>query len=139
MKSEADIAAQEKAAWDTLKNKDYEAFGKMRASEYTEVTADGVHDKASVLASVRDVSITNVDFSDWKILQLDNDAAIVAYTVSRTGTYKGFPIPTGPFRAATAWVRRHGHWLAVFHQETAVAPPPPAASQPTPSGEPPRP
>jgi len=135
--SEADMIAQEKAAWDTLKNKDWEAFGNMRADEYTEVTADAVHDKASVMASVKDVDITDVSFSDWKTLTIDKDAFIVAYTVSRTGTYKGFPIPSSPFRGATAWANREGKWLAVYHQETLVlppgqAPPPPAADQPVP-------
>ncbi|MBW8878920.1 MAG: nuclear transport factor 2 family protein [Acidobacteria bacterium] len=130
--SEADMTAKEKAAWDTLKTKDYEAFGNMRASDYTEVTADGVHDKASVLASIKDVNITDVTFSDWKTLSIDKDAFIVVYTVVHTGTYKGFPVPPGPYRAATAWANRDGKWLAIYHQETAAAtapPPPPAAGQ----------
>ena len=128
--SEADMTGKEKAAWDTLKNKDWEAFGNLRASDYTEVTADGVHDKASVLASVKDVTITDVTFSDWKTLSIDKDAFIVVYTVTHTGTYKGFPVPPGPFRAATAWANRDGKWLAVYHQETlAAAPPPPAPGQ----------
>ena len=132
--SEAEMEAQERAAWDTLKNKDWVAFADMRASEYTEITAEGVHDKASVLASVKDVNVTDVTLSDWKSLPIDKDAFIATYTVSRTGTFKGFPIPSSPFRASTGWARRDGKWVALYHQETAVAqpgqaPPPPPAGQ----------
>jgi hypothetical protein len=138
--SEADMIAQEQAAWDSLKNKDKdpEAFGNLRADEYTEVTANGVvYDKASVIASLKDVNVTDVTLSDLKTLPIDKDAFIVAYTVSRTGTFNGFPFPPGSYRASTVWANHDGKWLAVYHQETPVAPPgqappPPAADQSVP-------
>ena len=37
-----EMFAKEKAAWDTLKQKDYDAFGNMLASDYIEVTDEGV-------------------------------------------------------------------------------------------------
>jgi uncharacterized membrane protein (UPF0182 family) len=43
--SEADMIAKEKAAWDALKKKDYDAFGNMITSDYVEVTDAGVFDK----------------------------------------------------------------------------------------------
>src|SRR5512141_2787903 len=53
--SEADMIANEKAAWDTLKKKDYVAFGNMLASEYTEVTDEGVFGKAGIVADVKNL------------------------------------------------------------------------------------
>ena len=43
MPSEAEITSKEKAAWDAIKKKDWDAFGKMLASDYLEVLDNGVH------------------------------------------------------------------------------------------------
>ena len=128
--SEADIIAKEKAAWDTLKTKDYAAFGNMLASDYIEVTDEGNFDKAGIVADVKDFIPTDVTFSDWKMLPIDNDAVILTYNVTVKATYKGKDLPPGPYRAAAVWVNRDGKWLGFYYQQTPVKtmPPPPAAS-----------
>ena len=129
--SEADIIAKEKAAWDTLKKKDYAAFGDLLASDYIEVTDDGIFDKAGIVADVKDFIPTDVTFSDWKMLPIDNDAVILTYSLTVKATYKGKDLPPGPYRAAAAWVNRDGKWLGFYYQQTpvkAMPPPPPAAS-----------
>src|ERR1700692_2403154 len=63
-----DMFAKEKAAWDTLKTKDYDAFGNMLASDYIEVTDEGVLDKAGSVADVKDFNLTDATFSDWKMI-----------------------------------------------------------------------
>jgi hypothetical protein len=135
--SEADIIAKEKAAWDTLKKKDYAAFGDLLASDYIEVTDQGVMDKAGIVADVKDFIPTDVTFSDWKMLPVDNDAVILTYNVTVKATYKGKDIPPGPYRAAAAWVSRDGKWQAFYYQQTPVKtmppPPPPTSSSPSPS------
>src|SRR5882672_1143047 len=80
--SEADIIAKEKAAWDTLKTKDYAAFGNMLASDYIEVTDQGVMDEAGIVVDVKDYLPTDVTFADWKMLPIDNDAVILTYNVT---------------------------------------------------------
>jgi hypothetical protein len=129
--SEADMIAKEKAAWDTLKTKDYAAFGNLLASDYIEVTDSGVFDKAGILADVKDFSVTDTTFSDWKMLPINNDAAIITYTLNLKGSFKGEDVPPGPYRAAAAWVNRDGKWLGFYYQQTLVKtepPPPPVAS-----------
>jgi hypothetical protein len=130
--SEADMIVKEKAAWETLKTKDYAAFGNMLASDYIEVTDEGVMDKAGIVADVKDFIPTDVTFSDWKMLPIDNDAVILTYNLTVKATYKGKDLPPGPYRAAGAWVNRDGKWLAFYYQQTPVKPPPPSSS-PSPS------
>lgn len=130
--SEADIIAKEKAAWDTLKTKDYVAFGNMLTSDYIGVTDEGVMDKAGSVADVKDFIPTDVTFSDWKMLPIDNDSVILTYNVTVKATYKGKDLPPGPYRAAAAWVNRDGKWLALFYQQTPVKTPPPPAGAATP-------
>lgn len=128
--SEAEASTKEKAAWDAVKNKDYEGFGAMLASDYMEVSADTVYDKAGSLNAIKDVVITEAAFSDWKLLPIDKDAFLITYTVNAKGSFKGKAFPSSAIRASSAWVDRNGKWLAIYHQETEVKPqaPPPAAT-----------
>jgi hypothetical protein len=128
--SEADLVAKEKSAWDTLKQKDYAAFGNLLASDYVEVTSEGVFDKAGIVADVKDFNLTDATFSDWKMLPIDNDAAILTYNTTLKATYKGQAVPPGPYHSAAAWVNRDGKWLSFYYQQTLVttAPPPPAGA-----------
>ncbi|MCU1266265.1 MAG: hypothetical protein JWM21_2583 [Acidobacteria bacterium] len=126
--SEADAIAKEKATWDAIKKKDYEAFGNMLTSDYIEVGGDGVYDKAGIVAYVKDLALTDVTYADWKLLPVDKDAVILTYNVTIKGTFKNAAIPPGPYRASSAWVNRDGKWLAIFYQETLPKTGPSAAS-----------
>ena|SRR5437870_2352837 len=133
MPSEADLTAKEKAAWDAFKRKDADAFKKLLASEYIEVLDSGTHDTASSLEGMKDFELSDVSFSDWKMTTIDKDAAILTYSVTVKGKYKGEALPVGPYREASAYVNRNGEWLAIYYQETVAknAPPPPAPSPTT--------
>ena len=139
--TEADAIAKEKAIWDTIKNKDWDAFGNMLADDQVEVTGEGVNDKAASIASVKKFEPTEVVFSDWKFLSIDKDAFIVIYTANTKGKYDGKEFKPLSARASSAWVKRAGKWLAIYHQECEVKPamtmPPSkvakAAASPTPA------
>jgi hypothetical protein len=120
--SEAEMVARETAVWDTLKKKDYDGFGNALASDYLEVTDQGVIDKAGIVAEVKDLAVTDATYSDWKMLPIDNDAVILTYTLNLKASYKGAEIPAGPYRAAAAWVNRDGKWVAFYYQQTPVKP-----------------
>ena len=80
--TEAEAIAKEKAIWDTIKNKDWDAFGNMLAQDQMEVTGEGVLEKTASIASVKKFEPTEVVFSDWKFLSIDKDAFIVIYTAN---------------------------------------------------------
>jgi hypothetical protein len=116
----AEATAREKQFWDTLKNRDYEALGKMLASDFIYVSSDRIGDKTATINGVREFAPTEVNLSDWKTLTLDADAVVVTYMVDARGTAGGQPLPPGALRASTAWVKRGGEWLAVYHQDCPV-------------------
>lgn len=128
--TESAAIAQEKAIWETIKNKDYDAFGSMLADDQLEVLPDGILDKASTIAGVRDFEPTEVTFTDWKFLPIDKDAIVLNYTVSVKGKVKGKEFPPESARASSAWVNRNGKWLGIYHQESPIKP---AAGSPSPS------
>jgi hypothetical protein len=124
-----EIIAKEKQLWDALKNRDYEAFGKMLSSDNVYISSDVVGGKDETVNGVRNFAPTEVNLSDWKTVVLDADAAVVTYTVNAKGTSGGRPIPPGALRASTAWVKRGAEWLAVYHQDCPIEERP--ANQPT--------
>jgi hypothetical protein len=128
--TEADAIAKEKAIWDTIKAKDYDAFGNMLADDQVEVTGEGVLDKAGSITAVKDFEPVELAFSDWKFSSIDKDAFIVTYAVSVKGKFKGKDF-TESGRCSSAWINHGGKWLATYHQESPVKPPmpPPAASK----------
>jgi hypothetical protein len=120
--TEADAIAKEKAVWDAIKNKDYDAFGSMLADGSVEVTGEGVLDKAGSIAGAKDFEPTEVTFSDWKFTSVDKDAFLVTYTANVKGKFKGKEFPPQAGRCSSAWVYRGGKWLATYHQECPVKP-----------------
>src|SRR5207249_12177547 len=56
--SEAEISSKEQAAWDAIKKKEWDAFGKILASDYREALDNSVHDKAASIAIVQDFELS---------------------------------------------------------------------------------
>lgn len=131
--TEADMTAKEKAIWETLKKKDYVAFGDSLASDFIEVADNGVSDKAAVVAEIKDFVPTEVTFSAWKMLPIDDDAVILTYDVNIKGTFKGQDLPPGTFHTVSVWANRDGKWQAVLYQQTLAktSPPPPVPATAT--------
>jgi hypothetical protein len=116
--SEADIIAKEKGSWDGFKQKDEALFKKSLAPDYFGVTASGISDIAASLAGMKETELTDVTLADWKMTTIDKDAVLLTYTATVKETYKGKPIPSGPYYEASAYINRNGEWVNVYYQET---------------------
>ena len=128
--TEADAIAKEKAIWDTIKQKDYDAFANMLADDQVEVLPEGVKDKAGSVAGVKEFEPSEINFSDWKFLPINKDAFVVVYTVAVKGKYRGEEFPSESARGSSAWVNRNNKWEAIYHQESPLAKPSPSPGQP---------
>jgi hypothetical protein len=133
--TEAEAIAKEKAVWDALKAKNYDAFAAMLATDYMEVGSDGVYDKAGIITYLKDLEFTDATFADWKLLPLGKNAALLMYNLTLKGKFKGQDFPPGPYRVGSAWTVRDGKWQATFYQETrgGAAEPHPPGHTPTPT------
>lgn len=125
--SEADAIAKEKGTWDAIKKEDMAALADMLASDYIEVHGEGVYDKNGIVTYLKDLKISDVTFSDWKMLPIDKDAVVLTYNFNLKATNKGQAVPPGPYHAGSAWINRHGDWRAIYYQETLAK----AAAAPT--------
>lgn len=126
--TEADAIAKEKAIWESIKIKDYDSFSNMLAEDQIEVLPDGTSDKAKSIAAVKQFEPAEITFADWKFKSIDDDAFLLTYSVTVKGKYQGKEFPAETARASSAWVKRGDKWLAIYHQESPVMPPPPSPS-----------
>jgi hypothetical protein len=122
-----DISNLDKKAWNLIKTKDYANFESLLDDNFIDVTPVAVHNKAETVAEVKTFDLTDVTLSDFKVIKIDNDAAISTYTVALKGSVGGKPIPANApaERHSTALVLRGGKWYAVYHQGSPIEPPPP--------------
>lgn len=134
--TEADAIAKEKAIWETIKVKDYDAFAAMLATDQIEVLPEGVLDKAGTVENIKLFEPTETNFGNWKYLSIDKDAFVVIYDVTVKGKYAGKDFPAETAHASSAWVNRDGKWLAIYHQECAAKPATPPAATKTPAATP---
>jgi uncharacterized protein (TIGR02246 family) len=112
--TEADPVAREKQVWEAIKKKDWDAFGSMLADDQIEVNASGVYDKAGTINGLSQSNLPEMSLSDFKTTKIDDDAAIVTYTVKAAGEQANAQVE----HSSTVWVNRGGKWFAVFHQGT---------------------
>ncbi|MFL6210257.1 MAG: DUF4440 domain-containing protein [Pyrinomonadaceae bacterium] len=119
--SEAAITDQEKQIWEAVKSKNGETFGNMLTDDFVFISYDGFYDKAGTIKGIKEFNGTDVTFSDWKVVPIDADAAVVTYHISMTApmTPNAKPAPMS-LRASSVWVKRGGKWLGIFHQDTMV-------------------
>jgi hypothetical protein len=135
--SETEVIAKEKQAWDAVKTKDSEGFQKIMANDGIYVSHHGILDPAGTINETKELELTDLSFSDWKVLPIDKDAVLVTYTANINGRIKGMPLVSSHVRSSTAWVNREGKWLAIYHQDSEAKPgPTPAANKPPASSKP---
>jgi hypothetical protein len=127
------VIVKEKEIWETIKRKDSNGFAAMLADDFVYVSSDGIYDKAGTVEGVKELDITDLSLSDWKVVMMDKDAALVTYTVNMKGSSGGEPIPATLVRASSAWVNRNGQWVGVYHQDTEAKEPPPDTDEAKPA------
>jgi hypothetical protein len=126
-----DPIANEKIVWDLIRSKNYDAFGQLLAPNFLEVLPDGIYEREGAI-EVAQFDASKVVLSDWKSVNLDEDAALVNYTIKN-------PVPNFPpqgQRHSSIWVKRDGKWLGQFHMGGTPVRQPPAPSPPKTSPSP---
>lgn len=108
-----DLIANEKALWEALKTKNYEAFASALANDAIDVEPVGVFDKAATVKGVSEVDFSKAELSEFKATSIDPDTTLVTYVLT-------MPAPAPAERHSTIWSRRDGKWMATFHQGTEI-------------------
>jgi len=117
-------------------NKVSEAVAKHDVKTFTDLVdvdglaadQNGFMKVADFVKSMDQLKVTSWHIMDTQVSWVDDKTAIVRYTWMGAGTYMGQPFPSTVY-ASTVWTERNGKWVAMFHQETPMAPPPAPAKK----------
>jgi len=120
--SNEEVIAREKQAWEAVKTKDAEGFRNIMANDGIYVSHHGILDPTGTINETKELQLTDLSFSDWKVLPIEKDSVLVTYTAHINGRIKGMPLVSSQVRGSTAWVRREGKWLAIYHQDSEAKP-----------------
>jgi hypothetical protein len=134
--TQADIEAGERAAYDAMKAKNWDAFAALLPDDFVYVSGAGVANKTQTLEGIKKYDLTEYTLSDVRFVKVDADLAVITYTSNEKGSYDGKPTPGKPLRTSSAWANRGGKWVNVYHQETEAAEMPAAEPSPAASASP---
>jgi hypothetical protein len=115
-KNDSALMADEKAAWEAYKGKQADAFKKLLASDYIGVYAEGFKTVEAEVADMAKSDVRDFTFADMKVTHPGADIALVTYKVTTHATFDGKDV-SGPYNAASVYLKRGGKWLAISHTE----------------------
>ena len=110
------VAAAEKAAWQNLTDKKFDAFQKMLATDFRGVYAEGIHKADAEMAEVRTLDFKSFVLGELDVVFLAKDMAMVTYQVTIEGTEGGKDI-SGKANAASIWKKDGNDWHVFFHTD----------------------
>ena len=126
--TQADIEAKERAIYEAIKAKKWDDFAAMLSDDFILVSGgDGVETKAKMLEGIKKYDLTEYTLSNFRLIKVDADLAIISYDETEKSTYDGKDTQAKPARTSSAWVNKGGKWVAAYHQETEAAPMPAAS------------
>jgi len=121
------LISYEKQSWEAVKRKDYKTFESFLADDFYDIFASGkAVTKLELLQNyIHGVNLIDYSLSDFKVIMLNNDAAIVVYTAFAHGTEnqtKSRKVEISEIHAAvtSGWAKRDGKWLNVFYRENDI-------------------
>ena len=115
----SEVINHEKLAWETTKNKDKAGLERLLSEDYTEITDDGVFDKAGVLANMENITLTSYSLRDFKAKRIGPDTVLLIFQVTVTGKYKDHNFGAEN-NTTSLWMKRSGMWQNVCFQETPI-------------------
>ena len=128
---EQQLVAGETRFWELVKQKQFDAFAADVPADYVDIFPDGsVHGRAEVLDYIRGVDLRSYTLTDFHVVMLSPDAAIVTYVAraraveTRAQTRPAEKGQEAESHAActSGWARRDGRWVNVFYRENDLPP-----------------
>lgn len=110
------IVAAEKTAWQSIKDKKFDQFQKILASDFRGVYASGINKADSEAAEVRTLDLKSYTLGEIDVVFINKDTAMTAYSVTIDGTEGGKDI-SGKANAGSIWKKEGNDWHVIFHTD----------------------
>jgi hypothetical protein len=114
------LISNEKRTWELYKKKDVKGLAELTAEDYYDIYPAGeAVDKKRYLADVLETEVKDYSLSDFKVIMLNDAAAIVVYKAKVHGAVKEREIRS-EVAVTSGWAKRGGKWLNVFYRESVM-------------------
>jgi hypothetical protein len=109
----------EKQSWEAWKRRDGKFFQEFLSDDHVEVGFNGVTNKARVVAGVGSpvCVVKSYTVETFELTMIDANTALLTYHAEQDTTCGGNAVPS-PVWASSLYVKRGGHWLNAFYQQT---------------------
>ena len=117
---EGELISKEKHTWELYKQKDVKALAELTSEDFYDIYPAGeVVGKKQYLQDVLEIDVKDYALSDFKVVMLNEAAAVVVYRAKVHGATKEREIKS-EVAVTSGWAMRGGRWLNVFYRESAV-------------------
>jgi|SRR5215207_9372822 len=118
--AEEELISKEKRTWELYKSKDVKALAGLTSEDFYSIYPAGeVVDKKQYLQDVLDIEVRDYALSGFKVIMLNEGAAVVVYKAKVHGVVKGKELKS-EVAVTSGWARRGGRWLNVFYRESVL-------------------
>lgn len=123
---EKELLDLERQYWQAMKDKDVETAIRLTDEECIVTGAQGVarinREVLSNMLANAPYTLHDFELKDAQVRELQDDVAILAYTVHEDLTVDGKPLKLDAADAST-WIRRDGRWRCALHTESIAGDP----------------
>jgi hypothetical protein len=110
------VLKEEKALWQTVKEKNYDRFRKFLTDEYRGVYGEGIHNREQEVADVKKMDLGSYSLGEMGVVFLGKDIVLVTYKVRAQEKQDGKDI-SGSYNCASVWKRIGTDWRIAYHTE----------------------
>jgi hypothetical protein len=113
------LIADEQALHSALVKADKSAFLSLVVPDGAWTTPRGLVPMNLLADGLSEFHLTRSEVVNPRVTQLSDDAALLRSFWKVNGTFGDQPMPAA-MMSSTVWVKRHGTWLAIHHQDTEL-------------------
>lgn len=110
------LMANEKAAWQSFKDKNSGEFRKLMHADFMAVYQDGIYTLQKEMDLMPKMDMKSFSFSDCSVVFSDPTTATVTCKVAVEGTLEGKDI-SGNYYSGSVWRKQGDKWIAIFHSD----------------------
>jgi hypothetical protein len=110
----------EKRTWTLYTTKQVKELAEVTSEDFVDIYVTGeVVDKQKYLRDVAEVETHSYELSQFHVVEITPDSALVTYTAKVQGTIKGKAI-NSTLAVTSVWAKRSGRWQNVFYRENLL-------------------
>ena len=110
------IITNEKAVWQSFKDKKPDDFKKLVSADVVAVYADGMMNMQAELDAMSKQNMKSFSLSDFKVVMTDANTATITYKAKVEAEMAG-KTESANYNCGSVWQMKNGTWQAIFHAD----------------------